>query len=146
MSAFLFVGCEEAVYTYRYRAATMNEYQNLMASWIPNNSTPAPLPPNSDSTTAGWVLESSEGKIIPLSSDGEPLIINETEYGASNKGVLLSTKIYVEDPYTNQRYYKQAYYLVPPSYYFDRWPYHYGYGYRYGYRHRYNHWHHHWGY
>jgi hypothetical protein len=143
----LFIGCQESVYTYRYRAGTMSEYQNLMASWIPSNSTPAPLPPDSDTTAAGWVLESSEGTIIPLTSDDEPLIINKDEYGATNKGVLVSTRIHVVDPYTNQRHYKQAYYLVPPSYYFGGWPYYYGYpsysygyGYRYRYGHRYRHW------
>lgn len=157
--AVLFSGCQDdAVYTYRYRAGTMQEYQNLMASWVPNNSTPQPLPPSSKSTVSGWVLESSEGDIIPLGSDNEPLIINKNEYGEVTQGVLVSTKILVNDPYTNTSHYKQAYYLSPPSYYYyDSWPYHYGrpyypygygrgYGYGYGFRRGYGYGHGYWGY
>jgi hypothetical protein len=151
-ASFMFAGCrEEQTYTYRYQAGSMYEYDQLMTGWFPECGRPAPLKPNPNSSTSGWVLQSSSGQIIPLSSGHEPVIINQEDFSPFNEGILVSKKILVNDPYLNQSYHKQAYYLVDPDIHYGRpyhgyhgYPYHgygwrhrpyYGYGYGYGGRH-----------
>jgi len=49
------MGCQPESFAYRYRAGSLYEYEQLVDAWIPNNGTPAPLPPGSEEAVGRWV-------------------------------------------------------------------------------------------
>ena len=114
--------------TLRYRPGTWYEYRQLLDAWIPNNGTPPPLPPVSDSSVSGWVRVSDTGEI--LSYEPEPYCVNcdyphlyfSGGYSHGHGGHLgLHHTMY---PYGYRRPYYYSGYMRR-----YRWRYYYGYGY-----------------
>ena len=95
-----FCGCSRQyarTYEYRYRAGTEYEYKELMQSWDPDGSKPAPLPPLSEEPGEGaWVRVPIQGPAYGY--DG---------YGPTREVII------VDDPWCYPSYYSTSFRYSP---------------------------------
>lgn len=77
------VGCQPESTVYQYRAGSSYEYKQLVDAWIPNNGTPAPLPPILDGSEGEWVQVPAAGteSVSLASCHRQPKIYIGTSYG-----------------------------------------------------------------